>query len=1141
MTLVPATGVVRTIAKAAAVDPEGTSELVRLALFETLCDFVEADRDEITAAFSKSMTKQNGELRRAMVREYIAKRMDGGDVDSLQQAAEYWNAVVKALPWDRKKNRGDWDETKVHRDFHGRFARTLSGDGHRQSQQKLADTVSQLVNSGAVKPGDEMTVLARAAARNGKAIGRLGGSGMQQIDMQVPQHRGALEYEMNHGKLAGYVPDHVAVGSQGQLADGSNRANAFDAVRAVAGSGAALRASQLPLDGDDFGAALGTLNSGSRYQRAALVGSALSNQTSPGSTPHTVGVMAQLVGNLGPQAETVLGDNIKRTAYRYRGTEKRPSQELIDDVEGTGDTELKAIRSGNLPAIAERARLADQTSRALAAPRRQDRSDQGRAAEVPRSTTERLATYWANPRNQQARNVDPSTDALELRMRGDAAVGYFMRRLPNPREATLSAAGGGMPPSIGAIIDEKGNVVTESQGFAHDSYLPFDLKNLKRLQGGQYVRTRVGGGPSGEDIYTGLLAGARQVQVVSNSGVFTVEFDPDLRGGRRYSDKARAMINRYNSILEAIAQPRDEKDKLYANDLPAWQKAAIRRKAYEENDYDEAIAEPIAQRALERERRVQQLGGDEEEERNKIRGRVRTSNPDWGPSQVEAEVEDQYYRGRRQLEETKVRPLQLNGEGYNRALLALQQEFPYYIRAVDYQPLRDFGRERGFRGPGGGPFGGSPNFPDPNYRALGTTKPRAARGGEGGEAEGRTVGTRTPTGGQPPSGGATAAAGELPSKIVAPKPVNDVAPLSELSKRQNDFKQPVSDSMSNLDSLIQGAFNISGDSIDETGHDVDLSKYSARTAPTYFMALLSKAGSWGKMANLLVDPNEVTDDQAQTVVAKAEELLQTNSVVQTPNGGQYTNDAAIKTAVENLKKLVLSRRAFSDPAADPATYDPDSDSGLPQRFTAIDRLGVDSDNYAHFINALSNQTPANHMIQEIGTLGSLDDKARRQHVKDAVTRYQKLVEWGSNGAPSNRVPSGFQVSDRAAAIDAAAGVADPRKPQVERDKLLATQAAWSFVHARDIAHSVNPPKAGGGAPFAPAALPAAPPRQPPDQGLPPRKGQGTQARKPRNGQGGEARKSLTKRDVPWHPPGQDGAFRFAKALLETMVEPSLRD
>ena len=56
------------------------------------------------------------------------------------------------------------------------------------------------------------------------------------------------------------------------------------------------------------------------------------------------------------------------------------------------------------------------------------------------------------------------------------------------------------------------------------------------------MRTRAAGGPTTEDIYTGLLTGARQVQVVSNSGVFTVEFDPDLRGGRRYTDKAARMV-----------------------------------------------------------------------------------------------------------------------------------------------------------------------------------------------------------------------------------------------------------------------------------------------------------------------------------------------------------------------------------------------------------------------------------------------------------------------------------------------------------------------------------------------------------------------------------------------------------------------
>jgi hypothetical protein len=39
------------------------------------------------------------------------------------------------------------------------------------------------------------------------------------------------------------------------------------------------------------------------------------------------------------------------------------------------------------------------------------------------------------------------------------------------------------------IIDADGDVVSQAVGFSDDHYLPFDLANLTRLRGGQYVRT----------------------------------------------------------------------------------------------------------------------------------------------------------------------------------------------------------------------------------------------------------------------------------------------------------------------------------------------------------------------------------------------------------------------------------------------------------------------------------------------------------------------------------------------------------------------------------------------------------------------------------------------------------------------------
>jgi hypothetical protein len=82
--------------------------------------------------------------------------------------------------------------------------------------------------------------------------------------------------------------------------------------------------------------------------------------------------------------------------------------------------------------------------------------------------------------------------------------------------------------------------------------LPFNLKNLKALQGGEYIRTRTLGGPTTEDVYTGLMSGARGLTVVSHNGVYTMDFNPTFRGGRRFSDKAGRMVGRYGHLLDAV-------------------------------------------------------------------------------------------------------------------------------------------------------------------------------------------------------------------------------------------------------------------------------------------------------------------------------------------------------------------------------------------------------------------------------------------------------------------------------------------------------------------------------------------------------------------------------------------------------------
>ena len=60
----------------------------------------------------------------------------------------------------------------------------------------------------------------------------------------------------------------------------------------------------------------------------AALGSATRALSDPGSDVHLAGAMASIVGRLGPEAEAVLGPGMRRTAYRYRGTERRPDANM---------------------------------------------------------------------------------------------------------------------------------------------------------------------------------------------------------------------------------------------------------------------------------------------------------------------------------------------------------------------------------------------------------------------------------------------------------------------------------------------------------------------------------------------------------------------------------------------------------------------------------------------------------------------------------------------------------------------------------------------------------------------------------------------------------------------------------------------
>lgn len=378
--------------------------------------------------------------------------------------------------------------------------------------------------------------------------------------------------------------------------------------------------------------------------------------------------VGQFAGQFGPEAEKVVGPAARRTAYRYRGTERMPDKQLI------------TYREQALTTTAKR-------------------------------------TF----RDSDFNSTRPPQLSPEQKMSAseDAAVGYLYKRLPSKRLSTLHRESGKLPPSEGVIINRDGDIVTQAVGYNEDHYLPFNLKNLKGLQGGSYVRTRSTGGLTSEDIYTGLVAGARSITVVSRSGVFTIDFEDDLRGGRRYSDKARQMIGRYAQTLDAV-----QSEKVSRRGLDPDERADIREEVEAEMEgvgYKSQEIEAEIKRREEEYKAYPKLSKAELENiKLKAMEAVQSGK---GPRSEGSEryvPKDpkkafNYYRSEfmdAAMEEKQNRMYRLDAEGYEAAMQALEEQFPYYIARAEVKKLPRGGTEK------------DSGYVRPNYN-----RPKAVRAG----------------------------------------------------------------------------------------------------------------------------------------------------------------------------------------------------------------------------------------------------------------------------------------------------------------------------------------------------------------------------------------------------------------------------
>lgn len=1062
MSLVPADGVLSLVAKAARRDPAGTDVLVRLALYESLSDLVDADRSSLERAMVTKMADRNDEARRELVRGYLARRTEGQPVDGyLESAARLTVAdayVVKSLSGSLL-NLFNQDH---HRDEKGRFTRGIStGNTYNQDQagDRHADLALQAkaVATGWQRDGlaDEHSVVIISNRKGDKMRARVG----ELLNGQLPIQ-------------SGFMPTQLALDPATLKNQDRRHLAAYDAMSAAVGPSAAGRFSaHIPTTAN-----LGSFTdqvTGDRkdrnYRRIGAVGGALTAVSDPGSPMGTVGGVAQLVGELGPQAEKILGPGLQRTAYRYRGTEKTPDRALVSDIR-------------RVDALLQHAQEAGPGQSRLAG------VGQTRG-ELPPPV--RIAAYHFNQRGQ-------TEDQAEMLTRGDTAVNYLARKLPSPKATELSIEAGRVPPSQGVIIDDSGNVVTEAMGYASDHYLPFDLRNLGRLNGGQYVRTRAMGGPTAEDVYTGLLTGARQMQVVSNSGVFTVEFDPSLRGGRRYSDKGRQMIRRYTALLAAV-----DSEALYAQDIPAAEKHQLRVEAYAQAGHDEKTGEDYYRQALQQARTKAMVAQDDDEFEAQADATIRAEPgaKQLTGQQLAAARADEV---KRLKNENQVRRYQLNGEGYAAALTSLQEEFPYFIRTAKYQTLHEFLSTRRLYGPDEQPLL-STRRSDKGYVRPGAVNPHSVKGHADEYRTRERDGAKT-TSASTEAAAALTPAARMNAGVPTPSTSQGIQVGRDLSVQvQLPVRQPVAldqaleqtrtaftrDLGNALSASLPAAPQVYATTPKDSENDSDEDALKILASQEYVLWMLNKKGGGGsqprKIAQFLTDPATNPQHRIKAIDGLMT-LGQSIKSYESSETGEALANEYRPDALKQALTLLTTYDSLATPAqpltgdALPGAVRPDQDRPVPIKFAEFDKLGVATENFEAYLEAAKIQRPE---------LGAEIEQFWRQNkgmpkgpgavneVSDAVDDYLAIAQWGQTGSATNK-PLG-KMPTGATFVDAQTAARSPNASKYYLNALR-KQMAWSYTVDRTVAETIKElggtmNLGGGGAAPKPMAQPGLGPGQ----------------------------------------------------------------
>lgn len=745
--------VMKAFEKAVKADDAAGKMLIDMVVYSAMADLADDCRADIAKAYGPWALDRIQVAKRQLGRTYVAKAVEG-EYPDLQQTAEWLVGLerfVAAACAPEEVSKMEWHnfggvrrQVNVRRDSHGRFARGLNTESkvaiQERSRDRLSPTVRRYTDENSNVLTDQLPTgvveedLQRAQSQWEQATSitrefKQAVKDPKNADVQMlVRNKDTKELKIlgfNLGDFKGRLPEDSDLnpGSMDEIltiemvptADADPvSANQIAAFNTLSSMGASTLASMATVDPNRLTALRNELQMTpeprgflDRLFGLFSAGGSVLEQT---TGYESLGAAARFVGALGPEASSVLGPYVQQAAYRYRGTETSPDKMLMREFESNGMKSIDAYADEPqvLAARLENMQMAGKRGPAQA------------AMSGPASAL------------QNSLDMGLSGDSLRMQVRADIASRDLMKYLPSdPIVAALSEKSGQVLPSHGILIGDNGEIVSQSVGFTDDHYLPFNLGNLAELRGGQYVRTRVMGGLTGEDVYTAVTAGARQVQVVSGSGVFTLEFAPDFRGARGNSDKARSMYDRYLKILDAV-----ENSGLYLQDITPQEQNKLwndaRRKLGPEASEEEIRAEFNTRREAKRLEMTSVTDTDiATAEMNALQRMGLNVAPTGNAQTDQAAVADAMTRlsakDRRvytdlyeneidQIRSEKANKLRLNGEGYAVALQTLREQFPYFIRRVEYRKLneidqsqsanrapktRQFATDRGYAAPGG--------------------------------------------------------------------------------------------------------------------------------------------------------------------------------------------------------------------------------------------------------------------------------------------------------------------------------------------------------------------------------------------------------------------------------------------------------